>query len=141
MTSTSESGLPTTAPLVSPESARFWAGTAESKLMLPRCVECSTIIWYPKGICPECHSTNIEWFEASGRGEIYSFSYSRRGEGPYRDVVPFVIAYVELEEGPRMMTNIVGCEINDVQIGKQVVAVFEDTREGNALVRFRLSDS
>ena len=128
--------LPAPAPEVVPETEPFWAATAEGKLLLPKCAACETVIWYPKGICTECGSLDIGWIEASGEGEVYTFAISRRGEGPYREATPFVLAYVELDEGPRMMTNIVDCSPESVTIGLRVRAVFHDTGQGNALVRF-----
>ena len=130
--------LPTTAPVVTPETERFWAATAEGRLLLPRCTECDALIWYPKGVCTECGSTDLEWIEASGRGEVYSYSTTWQAFGEYAQAVPYVVAYVELAEGPRVLTNIVGCEPSAIRIGDPVVAVFENTGEGNALVRFRL---
>ncbi len=128
--------LPTPAPAVVPETEAFWAATSQGKLVLPKCAACDTVIWYPKGICTECGSLDIGWIEASGEGEVYTFSISRRGEGAYRDAGPFVLAYVELDEGPRVMTNIVGCSPESVRIGLRVRAVFHDTGQGSALVRF-----
>ena len=75
-----------------------------------------------------------------GRGTVYSFSVVHRGPGPFSAAVPFVVAYVELAEGPRVLTNIVGCEPEEVHIGQPVSVVFCDTGEGSALYRFRPSD-
>ena len=84
-----------------------------------------------------CRSTATSWFEGSGRGEVYSFTVMRQGQGAYRDAGPYVLAYVELEEGPRIMTNIVGADIRALTIGQPVEVVFHDTGEGTALPRFR----
>src|SRR6266540_1536103 len=95
--------LPAPAPIVSPESQPFWDATAEGRLLLPRCEACQTVIWYPRSFCPVCGSNNVAWFEASGRGTIYSFTVNRLGRADlpdYRGVGRFVVAYVELEEGP-----------------------------------------
>jgi uncharacterized OB-fold protein len=129
-------GLPTPAPAPSPETQEFWSATAEQRLLLKRCTPCGTVIWYPRAICPACHSTETEWFEASGRGTVYSFTVSRRGEGPYKEAAPYVLAYVQLEEGPRVLTNIVDCDVDAVAVDQPVTVVFDDTGEGNALVRF-----
>src|SRR5882724_5273469 len=102
--------LPVPVPTVAPEAAPFWDATAEGRLLLPRCDDCGTVIWYPKLLCPSCHSFHVSWFEASGRGTVYSFTISHRGPSAYRAAIPYVIAYVELDEGPRVMTNIVDCE-------------------------------
>lgn len=128
--------LPTPAPTVEPDTAEFWAATAGSRLLLRRCSSCATFIWYPRPLCPACHGTDTEWVESPGIGAVYSYTVSRRGEGPYREAAPYVLAYVELDEGPRLLTNIVGCDVDAVHIGQRVRVSFDDTGEGNALVRF-----
>jgi uncharacterized OB-fold protein len=108
----SEKVLPAPAPFVQPEIRTFWDATAEGKLLLPKCTDCGTLIWFPRPFCPECASTSVEWIQASGRGTVYSFTVNRRGVADmpaYRGAGEYVLAYVELEEGPRMMTNIVDC--------------------------------
>jgi len=131
------SALPTSAPTPTPETAEFWAATAEHRLLLKRCRACGHVIWYPRNLCPDCRSFDTEWFAASGRGTVYTYTVSRRGEGPWRDAAPYVLAYVELAEGPRVLTNIVECDPDAVRIGQPVEVVFDDTGEGSALVRFR----
>jgi uncharacterized OB-fold protein len=79
---------------------------------------------------------SASWIKASGRGFVYSFTVVHRGSGLYRDAAPYVVAYVELEEGPRVLTNIVGCTPAEVEIGQRVRVVFCDTGEGSALYRF-----
>jgi uncharacterized protein len=108
-------------------------------LLLKRCLDCASVIWYPRSFCPECSGMHTEWFEASGRGRIYSYTVNHRGEGAYRDQTAFVLAYVELDEGPRLMTNIVGAEPADLSVGAPVTVLFHDTGDGTALPRFRLS--
>jgi uncharacterized protein len=131
------STLPASAPVVSVETAEFWAATAEGRLLLKRCDACGTVIWYPRSLCPDCHSTDTSWFEASGQGAVYSYTVNHRGDGPWKEAAPFVIAYVELDEGPRVMTNIVDCDPATVSVGQRVAAVWDDTGQGNALLRFR----
>jgi uncharacterized OB-fold protein len=129
------SSLPTPPPEVNPETAPFWAATAEGKLLIPKCVECGEYIWYPRAMCPECNGTRTEWHEAEGTGTIYSYTLNNRGLGAYRGV-PFVLAYVQLTEGPRVMTNIVTDEPENLAIGDPVRVIFDDTGAGNALYRF-----
>jgi uncharacterized OB-fold protein len=122
-----EKTLPAPAPFVLPEVKPFWDATAEGRLLLPQCEECQTLIWYPRPFCPECASTRVRWTPASGRGTVYSFTINRRGVADlpaYRDAGTYVLAYVELEEGPRVMTNIVGCAPDDVRIGMSVQVTF-----------------
>ncbi|MBV9579476.1 MAG: OB-fold domain-containing protein [Chloroflexi bacterium] len=136
----SDSVLPAPAPVVLPEVKPFWAGTAAGELLLPTCQECQAIIWYPRPFCPECASTRVDWVAASGRGTIYSYTVNRRGVADlpaYRNAGVYVLAYVELEEGPRMMTNIVDCDPDSLKIGQPVQLVFHDTGQGSALPRFK----
>jgi uncharacterized OB-fold protein len=135
-----EQALPAPAPFVLPEVKQFWDATVEGRLLLPRCVECAAVIWYPRPFCPQCASTRVEWIEASGHGTVYSFTVNRRGVADlpaYRDAGVYVLAYVELDEGPRVMTNVVDCDPDGVRIGQRVEVVFHDTGQGNALPRFR----
>jgi uncharacterized OB-fold protein len=131
------SPLPAPAPPVTPETKPFWDATAEGRLVLPRCAACEAFVWYPRAFCPRCGSA-VEWVDASGRGTVYSFTVVHRGgQGPYRDAMPYVLAYVELDEGPRLLTNLVDCDVESLRIGEPVRAVFDPTGEGPALVRFR----
>ncbi|MBV9545045.1 MAG: Zn-ribbon domain-containing OB-fold protein [Chloroflexi bacterium] len=137
---TQQQVLPAPAPVVLPEIKNFWDATAQGKLLLPRCQDCDTYIWYPRPFCPACASLRITWVAASGRGTVYSFTVNRRGAADlpeYRQVGTYVLAYVELEEGPRVMTNIVDCDPDSVRIGQAVELVFHDTGQGTALPRFR----
>ena len=129
--------LPVPAPLISPEAKPFWDGTKAGKLMLPRCSRCDFVIWYPRQFCPECGHHSVEWFEASGHGSIYSFTVVRRGEGAYRETPLYVLAFVELKEGPRVLTNIIDCDPAQLQIGQSVSAVFCDAGDEAALLRFK----
>jgi uncharacterized OB-fold protein len=135
--SSPQMSLPTPAPTPTAETEQFWAATGEGRLLLARCRSCGHLIWYPRSVCPDCHSFDTEWVEASGRGTVYSFTVSRRGEGSWREAAPYVIAVVELDEGPRLMTNIVDCDVDNLGIGQPVEVAFADTGEDNALVRFR----
>jgi len=129
--------LPVPAPSPNFDTQEFWDATAQGKFLLKRCDSCGVIIWYPRFLCPDCHITETSWFEASGKGTIYTFTIVRRGQGAYRDAAPFVVAYVELEEGPRILTNIVECDPESVAIGQAVEVVFQDAGDGTALYRFR----
>lgn len=134
----SPSALPVPEPAVSPETEPHWAAAAEGRLVLPRCRACEAAIWYPRELCPACGSTDVEWVEASGRGFVYTSTVVHRGEGAYRDATPYVLAYVELAEGPRVLTNVVGVPPGEVHIGQEVEVVFEHSDDGgHALARFR----
>lgn len=134
---TAASGLPAGEPVPNEETGPFWDAAAEGRLVLPRCEACGFVIWYPRRFCPACHHHGVHWFEASGNGHIYSFTVVRRGHGVWRDVSPYVLAYVELEEGPRMLTNVTHVDPAAVRVGMPVRVSFDQTEAGRALPRFR----
>jgi hypothetical protein len=123
-------------PLVLPETEPFWSATSQGRFMLPYCTQCSGWIWYPRPLCASCSSTDIEWREHSGRGTIYTFADVRKGFGAFAASAPYVIAYVDLEDGPRVLTNIVGAELNALSIGQPVELSWSPTESGVALPRF-----
>ncbi|MFP4625879.1 MAG: Zn-ribbon domain-containing OB-fold protein [Natronomonas sp.] len=136
--------LPTPTPDVNPETEPFWDATGDGQLLIQRCGECDRIYYYPRARCPDCAADTTEWMEASGRGEIYSYTITHGGVGhPYAEATPFVLAYVELEEGPRVLTNIVCAGLEDgadpLSVGQSVEVVFDDTDDEDddyALPRF-----
>ncbi len=117
-------------PPVTVETQPYWDGTAAGKLLLKRCRDCGETHYYPRAICPFCFSAETEWYEASGRGRIYTYSIMRRAP------VPYVIAYVTLAEGVTMMTNIVDCDLDAVAIDQEVRLTFRETEGGFALPVF-----
>jgi len=125
------------APTPTPETKPFWDGAKRHELMLPRCRNCGKYHFYPRILCPFCWSKDLEWIKVSGKGILYSFSI------PQRTVLnipaPFVAAIVELKEGPKMATNIVGVEPHpkNLQCGMEVEVVFEDLTENITLTKFR----
>jgi uncharacterized OB-fold protein len=136
-TPSSGTGLATPEPVVNPETAPFWAAAAEHRLTLPRCNVCQEFYWYPRALCPRCHSLDTGWVEASGRGTVYSYTVVRKPAGAYAGGGPYALAFVELAEGPRIMTNVV--PIEGLAIGAPVRVVFDDTAGGTALPRFRMT--
>ncbi|WP_042663392.1 Zn-ribbon domain-containing OB-fold protein [Haloferax sp. ATB1] len=131
------SDLPTPRPFITPETELFWSATTEERLLLRRCTDCETVYFYPRELCPDCLSEDTEWTEASGEGVIYTYTVTRQTRGPYGDATPYVLAYVELEEGPRIVTNIVECDPDDLEIGQAVEVVFDDVDDEASLYRFR----
>ena len=130
------SELPVSAPHPTLETAPFWEAAAAGRLVLPQCDHCGNVIWYPRRFCPVCHQWGVTWIDASGRGTVYSFTVIRKARGPWGEVAPYVLAYVELDEGPRVMTNVVGAPPDEVEVGMAVEVVFD--RDGEvALPRFR----
>jgi uncharacterized OB-fold protein len=130
------SNLPRRAPRTTSETEAFWQACAEHRLVLPACKSCITVYWYPRQMCPVCGSRDVDLIAASGRGRIYTFTVMRSGSGPYRDHAPYVVALVELDEGVRMLTNIVDVKMDAVHIGLEVEVMFDDAEHG-AIPRFR----
>lgn len=118
------------------EADEFWKGLAAGTFSLERCRSCATLVWYPRGFCASCGSEDVAPVTASGRGTVYSFSVVHRAVGEYRGHEPYVVAYVELEEGPRILTNIVTCDPASLAIGATVRIVFEHGTDGSVLYRF-----
>ena len=125
-------------PEMQPWSKPFWEGTKQHKLLIQECKDCNAKIFYPRKICPECWSENLSWTEASGKGKVFSYSVTMAGvEEKFAEDLPFVLALVDLEEGVRMMTNIVDCPHDEVSIGMDVEVVFENVTEDVSLPKWR----
>jgi hypothetical protein len=118
------------APPTNPETKEFWEAAAKGTLLLKRCTSCAAVHYYPRALCPFCGSDATEWQPASGAGAIYSYSVMRRAE------VPYAIAYVTLDEGVTMMTNLVGCDFDKLRIGQRVKLVFKPTDGGPPVPTF-----
>lgn len=88
-----------------PQTVPFWEAAADGRLLLPQCTACSRFHWYPRPFCPHCHSPDVAWREASGRGHIHAASMLRR------KVDPYIVAYVALAEGPILLTNLLDCDM------------------------------
>jgi hypothetical protein len=117
-------------PQVNPEIQPFFDAAAQGRLMIKRCAACGQTHHYPRALCPFCASERTEWVPASGRGTIYSYSVMRRVP------VPYAIAYVTLEEGVTMMTNIVDCDLDGLHIGQSVKVTFKPTDGGPPVPMF-----
>jgi uncharacterized protein len=106
----------------------FWDGARAGKLMLPRCRDCNRVHWYPRHICPNCHSMDLEWIEGSGEGTIYSFAVQHLAFGAWAKQAPYVTAYIDLKEGDRMLTVLRGVDPlapETIRIGAPVRVEFE----------------
>ena len=110
------------APGVNPETETFWNAAKQGKFLVKKCTACGKAHWYPRAICPHCFSDATEWVEASGNGTIYSVSGMQRAPEIY------AIAYVTLDEGTTMMTNIVDCDYQKLVIGQKVKVTFKPTQ-------------
>lgn len=118
------------APEPNPETEPFWAAAREGRLLLKRCTKCKELHYYPRTICPFCFSDETDWVEASGSGTIYTYSVMRRVPSPY------AIAYVALDEGVTLMSNIVDHDLDDLRIGQRVKLVFKESASGQPIAMF-----
>ena len=117
-------------PQITSEAKPFWDAAAKQQLVMQRCQDCHAYIWTPRPACFECGSEQLEWTQLSGKGEIYSFTVIRQVVGraasqAFEKDIPYVIAWIDLEEGPRMISNVIGCPVEDVKIGMKVSVEFE----------------
>jgi uncharacterized OB-fold protein len=118
------------APPVTKETEPFWDAAAGARLLIKYCLACGQPHHYPRSICPFCGSDRTEWRESAGRGVLYSYSVMRRVPAPY------AIAYVTLQEGITLMTNIVDCDLDAIRIGQPVRVVFKPTEGGPPVPMF-----
>lgn len=125
-------------PRIDEESKGFWEACQRRELVVQRCGACGALRHYPRALCPNCLSDQVEWLRCSGRGTVYTFTVTHQNQAPgFRDALPYVLAYVELEEGVRMLTNIVDCPPESVRIGMPVEVVFEDATPAVTLAKFK----
>lgn len=130
-------------PLPTPESRPFWEAARRHELALPRCRTCTRYHYYPRATCPHCLSADLEWRAVSGRGRLHTYTVVHRGSKGFPLPTPYVMAVVELDEGPRMMTNLVGVPADPAQlsIGMPVEVTFADVTAEIALPHFRPAGS
>jgi len=118
-------------PLLNIGDEPYYEAAGQGKLLIKKCSACGEVHYYPRGICPFCFSDKVSWQEAKGTGTIYTYSVTRRG-GP----VPYCIAYVKLDEGVSMMTNIVDCDLDTVRCDQKVKVVFKKSEGGVSIPMF-----
>lgn len=123
-------------PVPSATSQPFWDGCNDDRLMYQRCGACGRALFNPTPMCRQCGSRELTWEQSSGAGTVYSYSAVTRSAGPgYR--TPYVVAIVDLDEGYQILTNIVGCDHDDVFVGQQVDVEFHQIAENFKLHYFR----
>ena len=119
-------------------TAPFWEAAKRHELSLQRCRAGDHRFMYPRIFCPVCYSDDLEWAPVSGKGRVYTFTVVHQAGHPFFQAqVPYVFAVVQLDEGPRMYTNIVEIDPDDVQVDMRVEAVFDDVTDDVTLVKFR----
>lgn len=143
---TNQSGSASTAervrfePAESEAGAPFWAATRERRLELPWCLDCGRPHWFPREVCPDCLGTRIEWRPASGRGVVYALSVQHRPGWPsLAERVPYAVALIDLDEGVRLMSNVVGTTPDGgdrIKVGQAVQVTWEELSDGRNLPQF-----
>ena len=109
------------------DTQAWWDATAEHRLLVKRCGSCGRAHFYPRPFCPHCWSADVHWETATGAATLYTYSIVRVNDlPPFPERVPYVAAVVELAEGPRMMTNVVDCELDALEIGMALAVQFRD---------------
>jgi uncharacterized protein len=117
-------------PMVLPETAAYWRAADEGRLLVKRCTACGQFHHYPRDICPCCLSDATEWTDSKGTGTVYSYSTMGEGEAAY------TLAFVTLDEGPTVMTNLVDAAPSTWAIGQRVRVVFKPSEGGPAVPMF-----
>ncbi len=124
-------------PRPAPESMPYWEAAKQHRLELPQCEACQQYWFPPSRTCPHCLSAKVQWTPVSGRAKVFSFViYDRVYHPAYAQEVPYVVALVELEEGPRLLTNVVGVAPLDVRCDMPLRVVFEDRPGGASVPQF-----
>jgi uncharacterized OB-fold protein len=129
-------------PAITSEAKPFWDAAAQNKLVMQHCNDCGAWVWTPRPLCNECGSAGVQWTPMSGKGEIYSFTVIRQVVGraaskAFEPDIPYVVAWVDLDEGPRMITNVVGCPVEDIKLGMKVSVLFEQASKDIWLPKFK----
>jgi uncharacterized OB-fold protein len=115
----------------------YWAGARARRLLMPRCGDCGKYHFYPRSLCPHCSSAHLEWQQVSGAGTLYSYTIVNRAPSPaFAPEVPYVVAIVELDEGPHLMSNLVGCAPAAATIGMKLKVAFREVGENSVLPVF-----
>ncbi len=116
----------------------FWEAAKRHELVMPRCKTCDQLFFYPRSECPRCLSNDIEWMKVSGRGHLHTYTVVYHpANAAFRDDTPYIYAVVQLNEGPRMVSNVVQCEIEAVRVDMPLEAVFDDVTPEWTLVKFK----
>lgn len=117
-------------PTPSPTTQPFWDATTDERFLVQRCTNCGHAQFYPRATCSTCAATALDWEPASGDATLHTFTVARRAtHRAFDGAEPYVVAIVELAEGPRVTGNVVGCDIDDVRVGMPLQLVWDDPGE------------
>ena len=128
-------------PQPTPDTKPFWDGLKEHVIRMKQCQDCNKFHHYPRVLCPHCGSTNVEWKTVSGRGKLYTYTINHNPPRGWEEEAPYTVALVELDEGPRVMTTIVGTAADPALLKPDtaVEPVFDDVTEEVTLLKYRLA--
>lgn len=125
-------------PTPSEDSAPFWKAARDHEMKLQKCRDCGAFRFPPAAVCAECTSDAYDWTPVSGKGKVFSFVIFHRAYHPgFKGELPYVVGCIELDEGPRMLSNVIGCKPEDVRCDMPVEVSFEDISEDISLPKFR----
>lgn len=130
-------------PKIRPYTREFWEAAKRGELLVQHCKDCDRNIFYPREICPKCQSPNVEYIKATGRGKLFSFSLVEKGAPPdFKDMQPYVICLVDLDEGVRIGSMLVGYDDYwALQPGQEVKVVFDPVTDEISLPKFKPAGS
>lgn len=124
-------------PKINSDNRNFWEGCARHELRFQQCASCGHVLWPPSIICPECHSMETGWMVSKGRGKVYTYAVYHTAYHPgFVGDLPYVVAIVKLDEGPHLLTNIVGCAPSEMKCGLDVTVAWDDVAPGVSLPKF-----
>ncbi len=140
MAAMTTSALQTTLPSPQPnaDSLAYWNAAREQKLLIRKCKACGELHFMPRYLCPNCWSDQLEWIESKGSGSVHSFTIIRRAPlTSFAALGPYVVALIELDEGPRMVANVLGDDALAVKIDDKVQVIFQERGEGAMVPQFQ----
>jgi uncharacterized protein len=138
-TETTDQARPTRfEPPVTPTTEPFWEATREERFLLQWCTDCGQPVFYPREVCPACLGSSLEWRPSSGRGEVYAVTVEYKPQNPMMAAMaPYAVALIDLEDGVRLLSNVVGCPAEDVRVGMAVEVAWEPLSDGRNLPQFQ----
>jgi len=125
-------------PFIDEEMRPWWEALQRHELYIQKCRDCGDLRFHPRALCTNCLSSRTEWVRCSGRGTVYTFTATYQNQAPgFRESLPYIMAWIELQEGLKMLTNLVECRPEEVKIGMPVEVVYEDVTPQVTLAKFR----
>jgi len=125
-------------PVPNADDRQFWEACKKHELCVQKCQACGLLRWPPSFLCPQCHGKESQWIPLAGKGKVYTYTVFHRAFHPaFEKDVPYVTAVIALDEGPHLLSNIVGCAPDQVTCDMPVEVVWEDRQGGHSIPKFR----